>query len=311
MVDIKKEVSNMTKNLIPTVSLNNDVEIPALGYGVAGLNKGEILNRAIATALEEGYRLFDNAPFYGNEAEVGAALKAGGVKREDLFISTKLPNDCHAYEDALKAFHKSRSIMGLDYLDMYLIHHPMPLRGKTIEAWRALEKLYEDGLVRVIGVSNFKEHHLEEIFKMCKVKPMVNELECNPYFTIVPLRTFCRTHGIRVVTWFPLGGPVVPPPPIPPRPKDFKILTEDETLKSIGAKYGKTPAQVTLRWAIDSGLLPIPKSGKPERIRENAAVFDFSLASDDIDRIDALNWDRRLGPDPDVYDDDAAVAMDV
>jgi diketogulonate reductase-like aldo/keto reductase len=301
----------MTRNLVPTVRLNNGVEIPALGFGVAGLNKGEILNRAIATTLEEGYRLFDNAPFYGNEAEVGAALRASDVKREDLFISTKLPNNCHAYEDTLAAFHQSRSLLGLDYLDMYLIHHPMPLRGLYCEAWRALEKLYADGYVRVIGLSNFKEHHIEQVLKTCKVKPMVNELECNPYFTIEPLRRYCQEHEIRVMTWFPLGGPVVPPPPIPPRAKDFKILTDDPVLKPIAAKYGKTPAQVTLRWAIDSGLIPLPKSGNPARIRENVAIFDFSLTTEDLARIDALNWDRRLGPDPDDYDDDATVAMDV
>jgi diketogulonate reductase-like aldo/keto reductase len=301
----------MKNNSIPTVELSNGARIPAVGYGVAGLEKGEILNQAIETTLEEGYRLFDNAPFYGNEKEVGAALRASGVKREDLFVSTKLPNDCHAYEDALAAFRKSLSLMGLDYLDMFLIHHPMPLRGKVCEAWKALEKLYEEGLVRVIGVSNFKEHHLEQIFGMCKVRPMVNELECNPYFTIAPLRKFCRDQGVRVVTWFPLGGPVVPPPPIPPRSKDFKILTEDATLKSISAGYGKTTAQVVLRWAIDSGMIPIPKSGKPERIRENADIFDFSLTADDLGRIDALDQDRRLGPDPDVYDEYVVAPMDV
>ncbi|MDR3363598.1 MAG: aldo/keto reductase [Clostridiales Family XIII bacterium] len=301
----------MKNNAIPTVSLNNGGQIPALGYGVAGLNKGDILNRAIEITLEEGYRMFDNAPFYGNEAEVGAALRSSGVKREELFISTKLPNDCHAYDDALRAFHKSRTAMGLDYLDMYLIHHPMPLRGKFCEAWKALEKLYEEGLVRTIGISNFKERHIEQILATCKVKPMVNELECNPYFTIAPLRKYCDEHEIRVVTWFPLGGPVVPPPPIPPRPPGFKILTEDGTLKDIGAKYGKTPAQVALRWAVDSGMIPIPKSGKPGRIKENALIFDFCLTAEELGRIEALDQDRRLGPDPDIYDDDAAVAMDV
>jgi diketogulonate reductase-like aldo/keto reductase len=297
----------MTKNIISSVELSNGVAFPSLGYGVAGLEKGEMLDNAIASVLDEGYTMFDNAPAYSNEAEVGAALRASGVKREDLFISTKLPNNFHAYEDALKSFHDSRERMGVDYFDMYLIHHPRPIQDKFCEAWKALEKLYEDGYVRVIGLSNFMQPHIEKILGMCKVKPMVNELECNPYYTIAPLRQFCKDHEIRVVTWFPLGGPLVPPAPIPPRPPGFKVLTEDETLKSIGAKYGKTPAQVALRWAIDSLMTPIPKSAKPGRIRENADIFDFSLTADDLARIEALNIDRRLGPDMFVYDEDDIV----
>jgi len=134
----------------------------------------------------------------------------------------------------------SRELMGLDYLDMYLVHHPMPKQGKFHEAWRALETLYEEGYIRVIGISNFKEHHIEQLLKTAKVVPMVNELECNPYFTIAPLRKCCEKYNIRVVTWFPLGGPLQPPPPIPPRPAGFKVLTDDAVLKEIAEKYGKT-----------------------------------------------------------------------
>lgn len=301
----------MANNTFPTVTLNNGVEFPVMGFGVAGLNKGEILNTAIQTTLEEGYRLYDNAPFYGNEKEVGEALRASGYKREELFISTKLPNDCHAFNDAINAFHKSREAMGLDYLDMYLIHHPMPMFDKYCEAWRALEKLYEEGYVRVIGLSNFKEHHIDKLLANCNIKPMTNELECNPYFTINPLRQYCNEKDIRVITWFPLGGPLNPPPPIPPRPKDFKIMLRDPVLETIAAKYGKTTAQISLRWAIDSGMTPVPKSGSTKRIKENRDIFDFCLSAEDIAAIDALNIDRRLGPDPDFYDELSPVAMDV
>lgn len=301
----------MSNNVCPTVTLNNGIEFPVIGFGVAGLNKGEILRNGIQTALDSGYRLFDNAPFYGNEAEVGAALRESGYKREEYFVSTKLPNDCHDYNDAIAAFHKSRELMGLDYLDMYLIHHPMPMVGKYCEAWKALEKLYEEGYVRIIGISNFKEHHIEKVLSTCNVKPMVNELECNPYFTIAPLRKYCADNDIRVVTWFPIGGPLNPPPPIPPRPADFVNMLNDETLNAIGAKYGKSAAQISLRWAIQSGCTPVPKSGNPKRIRENIDLFDFSLTDEDMAAIDKLNQDRRLGPDPDFYDELSPVAMDV
>jgi diketogulonate reductase-like aldo/keto reductase len=305
----RKEAEKMTNKICPTVSLYDGTQIPTVGYGVAGLKANEDLEQAIACALAEGYRFFDNAPFYGNEAPVGAALRNSGVDRKELFISTKLPNYCHAYDDAIAAFHKSRTLMGLDYLDMYLIHHPMPKRGLFTEAWRALETLKEEGYVRVIGISNFLEHHMDEVLKTCKVKPMVNELECNPYYTIEPLRKYCDEHEIRVVTWFPLGGPLVPPPPIPPRPPGFLNMREDEVLKTIAAKYGKSTSQIALKWAVELGMIPIPKSANPERIRSNIDIFDFSLTIEELARISAMNIDRRLGPDPNLHDEDEATPM--
>jgi len=298
-------------NTFPTIKLNDGTDFPVMGFGVAGLNKGEILINAVNQTLEEGYRFFDTAPFYGNEKEIGEALRGSGYKREDYFLSGKLPNDCHAYNDAINAFHKTRELMGMDYLDMYLIHHPMPMYGKYLEAWKALEDLHDQGYIRVIGLSNFKENHIDNVLAHCNIAPATNELERNPYFTIEGLRKHCEKNKIRVITWFPLGGPLNPPPPIPPRPENFIQMLKDETLNEIGAKYGKTAAQITLRWHVDSGMTPVPKSGNPKRIHENADIFDFELTAEDLARIDALNMDRRLGPDPEYYDELSPVAMDV
>lgn len=286
---------------IPVIKLANKVKIPTLGYGVAALDKGNNLNGAVHYAVVEGYRFFDTAPLYGNEAEVGTALRSSGLSRGDLFISSKLPNNCHAFDEALKAFDRSLKALGTDYLDMYLIHAPMPLRGLYCEAWRALEKLYKEGRVNVIGLSNFNIVHLQKIFETAEIRPMTNELECNPYRSIVPLRTFCSDNGIRVINWFPLGGPQKPLIPYPTN--DYKVLMEDKLLFEIGKKYGKTTAQIALRWAIDSNMIPIPKSAHPSRIRQNRDIFDFSLTADEIKQIDALNHDRRLGPDFDTYNE--------
>lgn len=291
----------MGKNLIPDVTLSNGVKMPAVGFGVAGLGNGPEFYRAMDSALENGYRLFDTAPFYGNEGEVGEVLRNCGVPREELFIATKLPNACHAYEKTLKAFDTALKSMGLDYLDLYMIHFPTPAQGLYHEAWRALEKLYRDGVVRAIGVSSFQEHHLEKIFQTGEIKPHTNELECNPYLTIRPLCNFCKDNGIRVINWFPLGGPREPLIPYPV--SDYKILLEDEVLIEIGRKYGKTSAQVALRWAVDNDIVPIPKSANPGRIQQNCEIFDFSLTAEELARIDALNHDRRFGPEPDDFND--------
>jgi diketogulonate reductase-like aldo/keto reductase len=192
--------------------------------------------------------------------------------------------------------------MGLDYLDMYLIHFPMPLRGLYCEAWRAMEKLCKEGLIRAIGVSNFKEHHLRNILDCCEIRPMTNEIECNPYFCVKPLREFCAQNDIRVINWFPLGGPREPLVPYPV--KEYKVLLDDELLVAIGKKYDKTTAQIALRWAIDCGMVPIPKSANPSRIRENREVFDFRLTKEEVDQISALDHSRRFGPDSDTFNED-------
>ena len=291
----------MQSQLIPSVTLSNGVSMPSLGFGVAGLGTGPEFYTAMESALENGYRFFDTAPFYENEGEVGQVLRSCGVPREELFIATKLPNACHAYEDTLKAFDAALKNMGLDYLDRYMIHFPMPMLGLYQEAWRAMEKLYREGLVRCIGVSNFQEHHLNKLFETCEVKPHTNEIECNPYLTVRPLCDFCRENDIRVINWFPLGGPKEPLVPYPV--SDFKPLIEDEVLVEIGKKYGKSPAQIALRWAVDNHITPIPKSANPGRIRQNREIFDFSLTPEELSRIDSLNYDRRFGPDPNTFDD--------
>ena len=287
--------------VIPSVPLKNSKEgvlFPLEGFGVAAMEQDK-LEESIACAVREGYRLFDNAPQYGNEAEVGAALKKTGISREELFISTKLPNYCHAYEDAIAACERSLKALGVDYLDMYMIHFPMPSLGLYTEAWRALEDLYKQGKVRVIGISNFKKHHIEKILGMCSVKPMVNELELNPYYTQEELRSYCEEQGIHVINWFPLGGPKNPLVPYPM--DDFKVLLEDEYLEKLGEKYNKSTAQIALRWAVEHQFTPIPKSSNPKRIHENCDIFDFSLTKEEVAAMDALNHDRRLGPDSDEF----------
>jgi diketogulonate reductase-like aldo/keto reductase len=286
---------------IPDITLSNGVKMPALGFGVAALGNGQEFRKAVDSALDCGYRLFETAPFYGNESELGDVLRHCGVAREELFISTKLPNACHAYEDTIAAFHRALEGMGLDYLDMFLIHFPVPKLGLYPEAWRAMVKLYEQGLVRVIGVSNFQEKHLKVLFEKSDMKPMTNQIECNPYLSVAPLRKFCSDNGIRVMNWFPLGGPREPLVPYPTN--DFKVLLEDPTLTAIGKKYGKSAAQVALRWAVQNSITPIPKSANPKRIRENTEIFDFELSQDDMDMIAQLDHERRLGPDPDEFDD--------
>lgn len=286
---------------IPTIPLKNSKEgvlFPLEGFGVAAMEQDK-LEAAVGCAVEAGYRLFDNAPQYGNEAEVGAALKKTGAAREELFISTKLPNYCHAYEDAIAACERSLKALGVDYLDMYMIHFPMPSLGLYTEAWRALETLYQQGKVRVIGISNFKKHHIEKILAMCTVKPMVNELELNPYYTQEELRTYCEEQGIHVINWFPLGGPKNPLVPYPM--EDFKVLLEDEYLVKLGEKYNKSTAQIALRWAVEHKFTPIPKSSNPKRIHENCDIFDFRLTQEEVAAMDALNHNRRLGPDSDEF----------
>jgi diketogulonate reductase-like aldo/keto reductase len=287
------------KTTIPTFTLHNGVEMPQTGYGTAMLEKGPGLRAAVETALNEGYRFFDTAPDYGNEAEVGAALRESGVPREELFICTKLEDAFHKYDDACRAFESSLKGMGLDYLDLYVIHFPLPMRDLCRDAWRALEKMYKERLVKAVGLSNFQEAHIRKLSENCEIRPMVNQLECNPYMSVAPLRNYCAEQGIRVINWFPLGGPKTPRIPYPT--KDHKVLLEDETLRKIGEKYGKSIAQTALRWAVDSGMAPIPKSVAPERIRQNRDIFDFSLTREEIEEIDALDHNRRLGPDPETY----------
>jgi diketogulonate reductase-like aldo/keto reductase len=290
----------MKENKCPWITLQNGVKMPKIGFGLALIEKGRVMRDVVDTAIEAGYRLFDNAPIYGNEDAFGEALRNNGVKREEVFISSKLRNSQHRYEDALKAFDSSRKALGVDYLDMYMIHFPCPEYDLYCEAWRALEHLYQEGSVRAIGVSNFHVTHLEKIFSVCEIQPAVNELECNPYLSIAPLREYCRARNIWPEAWFPLGGPAVT---LSGKATPGKRLLEDELLISLGEKYGKSTAQIVLRWHCQSDIIAIPKSAKPHRIRENIDIFDFELSDEDMAAIDALNCDRRVGSNPDICND--------
>ena len=292
----------MNKQPIPEITLSNGVTIPHLGFGVAELKGMETIESAIHTALDCGYRFFDDAPFYENEPEVGKVLRESGVRREELFICSKLPNACHAYDKTLRAFDASMKAMGLDYLDMYLIHFPVPSQDLFCDAWRAMERLYREGVVKVIGLSNFMEPHIQKILDHCEIVPQTIELEVNPYYTTPNLRKKCRDNQMHVINWFPLGGPAHPLIPYPEY-EDKRVLLEDVVIEEIAKKYGKTNAQVILRWAVENGMTPIPKSSKPHRIAENCDIFDFRLTPEEVARIDALNHDRRFGPDNYTYDD--------
>jgi methylglyoxal/glyoxal reductase len=273
------------KKLSDTVKLANGVEMPRLGLGVWKAKDGEEVQNAVKAAIQTGYRLIDTAAVYKNEEGVGKAIKESGVSREDLFITTKVWNDDQGYESTLQAFEESRKKLGLEYIDLYLIH--WPVKGKYKETWKALEKLYEDGLVKAIGVSNFQVHHLKDLLADAKVKPVVNQVEFHPYLTQKELLAYCNEENIQLEAWSPLmQGEVV----------------RVDVIKELAEKYGKTPAQIVLRWDLQHGVVTIPKSVKEHRIRENADVFDFELSQEDMDKLDALNKNHRFGPDPDNFD---------
>jgi methylglyoxal/glyoxal reductase len=273
------------KKLSDTVKLANGVEMPRLGLGVWKAKDGEEVQNAVKAAIQTGYRLIDTAAVYKNEEGVGKAIKESGVSREDLFITTKVWNDDQGYESTLQAFEESRKKLGLEYIDLYLIH--WPVKGKYKETWKALEKLYEDGLVKAIGVSNFQVHHLKDLLSDAKVKPMVNQVEFHPYLTQKELLAYCNEENIQLEAWSPLmQGEVV----------------RVDVIKELAEKYGKTPAQIVLRWDLQHGVVTIPKSVKEHRIQENADVFDFELSREDMDKLDALNKNHRYGPDPDNFD---------
>lgn len=281
------------------VRLNNDVLMPKIGLGMACAEPGEGLDALVHAAIEAGYRLFDNAPLYGNEPQVGGALGTAGIPRDQLFISSKLPNSKHSYEDALKAFDESRKNLGVDYLDLYLIHWPVPALDMYTEAWKALEHLHREGFVKAIGVSNFHEHHLAKLLQACEIKPVVNQLECNPYLAIEPLRRHCLSLEIMPEAWFPLGGPAVPLKGSAPD----RVLLEDPLVRRLAEQYGRTPAQMVLRWHVQSSVIPVPKTSRPKRLVENISVFDFAISDEDMALMDGLDYGRRVGPHPDECND--------
>ncbi|SEN31435.1 aldo/keto reductase [Lihuaxuella thermophila] len=275
----------MIRNMTDCATLHNGVKMPWLGLGVWKMKEGEEVGQAVKAAIRAGYRSIDTAAVYGNEAGVGKAIKESEVAREELFITTKVWNADQGYDSTLAAFEESRKKLGLEYVDLYLIH--WPVKNKYKDTWKALEKLYKEGYVRAIGVSNFQIHHLEDLMAESTVKPMVNQVEFHPYLTQADLRRFCREHQIQLEAWSPLmQGEVVNEP----------------VINELAQKYGKTPAQIVLRWDLQHEVVTIPKSTKEHRIIENAGIFDFELTAEDMARLDGLNKNHRFGPDPDNFD---------
>jgi diketogulonate reductase-like aldo/keto reductase len=275
----------MLKSLTSTTTLHNGVEMPWFGLGVFKVEEGQQVEDSVKKAIHAGYKSIDTAAIYKNEQGVGKAIKESGVPREELFITTKLWNADQGYESTLKAFDESLEKLGLDYLDLYLVH--WPVKGKYVETWKALEKLYKDGKVRAIGVSNFQIHHLQDILDVAEVKPMVNQVEYHPKLSQVELLNFCKENGIQLEAWSPLMQ---------------GELLQDGLLKEIAAIHNKSVAQVILRWDLQNGVVTIPKSVKENRIKENADIFDFELSQEEMQKIHALNENKRIGPDPDNFD---------
>jgi 2,5-diketo-D-gluconate reductase A len=272
---------------IPDIMLNNGQRIPQLGFGTFLIPPPET-EAAVAQALEAGYRHIDTAEMYGNEAEVGQAISKSGLSRGQVFVTTKLSNDAHRPDDARRAFDGSLKALGFDYVDLFLIHWPLPTRydGDFVSTWRTLEEFYADGRARSIGVSNFQPHHLRRIHTEGEITPAVDQIEVNPYLTQDEVRRFCADHEIAVEAWSPLGR---------------GRLLADPTIDDIARRAGKTPAQVVLRWHIERGDVIFPKSVSPARVRENIDIFGFELTGADVEAIAALNRNQRTGPDPDKF----------
>ncbi|GAB1158610.1 aldo/keto reductase [Paenibacillus illinoisensis] len=272
------------KNVQDTTTLYNGVKMPWLGFGVFKVKDGEEVVEAVKTAIQAGYRSIDTAKAYNNETGVAQGIRESGVAREDLFITTKVWNSDQGYESTLAAFEASMERLELEYLDLYLIH--WPVKGKYKDTWRALEKLHREGRIRAIGVSNFQIHHLEDLMTDATIKPAVNQVELHPLLIQSELRDYCSKHQIQIEAWSPLGQ---------------GNLLEHPLLQDIAAKYGKSPAQVILRWDLQNGIVTIPKSVTPQRIRENADLYDFELTADEIEQINGLNENKRFGSDPDNF----------
>ncbi|MFF3763220.1 aldo/keto reductase [Streptomyces sp. NPDC001922] len=272
---------------VPFTTLNNGVRMPQLGYGVWQVPNDEA-ESAVGLALEAGYRSIDTAAAYQNEEGTGKAIAGSGLPREDLFVTTKLWNADHGYESALKAFDTSLSRLGLEYVDLYLIHWPLPSRDQYIETWKALETILADGRAKAIGVSNFQPEHLRRLLDETSVVPAVNQIELHPLFPQAEARALHAQHGIATEAWSPIGS--------------GKGLLDDPKLGEIARKHGRSPAQIVLRWHLQLGNVVIPKSVTPSRIKENIDVFGFELDDADLNAIAGLDAGQRLGPDPATFD---------
>ncbi|NEA42474.1 aldo/keto reductase [Streptomyces sp. SID11385] len=270
---------------VPNITLNNGVEIPQLGFGVFQVPP-EKTKEATLSALDVGYRHIDTAEMYGNEKEVGQAVRASGIDRAELFVTSKLNNGFHAPDDALAAFEQSLADLDIGYLDLFLIHWPLPKVGDFVETWKALEEIYRSGRAKAIGVSNFQPHHLRRLLEETDVVPAVNQIEVHPYLTQETVRAFGAEHGIATEAWSPIAQ---------------GLVLKDPVIASIADRLGRTTAQVTLRWHIQRGDIVFPKSVTRSRVEENFALFDFELTEGDMSEISALNRDERTGPNPDEF----------
>jgi len=271
-------------NLSSTKKLNNGVEIPVLGLGVFKSQEGDEAYNAVKYAIEAGYKHIDTAAVYGNERSVGKGIKDSGIKREDIFITTKLWNENQRQGNQYEAFEESLERLGIDYVDLYLIH--WPVKGKYVESWKILEKIYKEGRAKAIGVSNFHIHHLEDIFAVSDIIPAVNQVECHPWLTQVELVDYCQSKGIVFEPWSPLGA---------------GQLTDNENLKEIAKKYNKSAPQLILKWGLQRGFINIPKSVHKDRIIQNSQIFDFTITDEDMAEIFKQNINKRVGGDPETF----------
>lgn len=271
----------MSLNINSMVRLNNGIEMPIFGLGVFRAEAGKETQKAVEHALEVGYRHIDTAWMYGNEKDVGKAIKESGISREEIFVTTKLWNDHHGYDAALKAFDESLNNLGIEYIDLYLIHWPVP--EKRLLSWKALENIYNERRAKAIGISNYTTDHLRELDKESLITPTVNQVEFSPFLYQKELHEFCKNNNIQLEAYSPLT-------------KGRKF--ENPTLKDIAKKYSKTPAQVLIRWVLQHDIVVIPKSANPKRIEENSNVFDFELDDGDMEKLDSLNEDFRVSWDP-------------
>lgn len=269
---------------VAITKLSNGVEVPYIGMGTFRSKDNE-LEIAVKSAVEIGYTSFDTAWIYENENQVANGIKASSKKREELFITSKLWNQFQGYQSTLDAFEVSLKLLDTDYVDLYLIHWPG--KGRFVDTWKAFEKLYKEKRIRAIGVSNFLTHHLDELLPKCEIIPMANQIEAHPYYMDYKTIEYCQERSILMEAWSPLGF--------------GSPLLKEQTLIDIGKAYGKTSAQVTLRFLIQKGIRVIPKSVNPERQKENLNIFDFELSAKDITQIEKLNTGKRLGDDPDKF----------
>jgi diketogulonate reductase-like aldo/keto reductase len=283
----------MTPATTPALTLNNGVTMPALGLGVFQSPPEETVD-AVQTAIGNGYRLIDTAAAYGNEREVGDAVRASGLDRSEVFLETKIWISDYGYDETLHGFEKSAGKLGVEQIDLLILHQALPSAfDRTLEAYRALETLLADGKVRAIGVSNFMVDHLERLLDRAQVVPAVNQIEVHPYFVQPEVQAFGTEHDILTQAWSPIGGITFY------RDGDHTSTLQDPVIGGVATAHGKTPAQVMLRWGIQHGRSVIPKSTKPSRIAENIDVFDLELTADEMAAIDALDTGRRGGPEPD------------